>query len=202
MALIKCPECGKIFSNRAAHCPQCGLPTNEALELITNAPQEDVVQEDLIPTPPTVQESGGEERVERATRLQPPHYPPRFEERQAPKQRSLLTYILIVAVIVLAIVCIVLVITTSGVLKSDSETEAVDTTAKTMQVLPPDTTAIRVEEETKKPVIRTQLPEQEVVTAEGEEIDVDAQPTAEPTAQLEAAPVPASEPSSAPAQTE
>ncbi len=29
MSLIKCPECGKEFSNRAVSCPNCGFPTSE-----------------------------------------------------------------------------------------------------------------------------------------------------------------------------
>lgn len=29
MALIKCPECGKEFSDKAAACPNCGFPTSE-----------------------------------------------------------------------------------------------------------------------------------------------------------------------------
>lgn len=29
MALIKCPECGKEFSNKAPACPNCGCPTTE-----------------------------------------------------------------------------------------------------------------------------------------------------------------------------
>lgn len=29
MALIKCPRCGKEFSDRAASCPQCGMSINE-----------------------------------------------------------------------------------------------------------------------------------------------------------------------------
>ena len=28
MALIKCPECGKQISDRAAACPNCGCPVN------------------------------------------------------------------------------------------------------------------------------------------------------------------------------
>lgn len=32
MSLIKCPECGKVFSDRAAHCPHCGLPIEDALK--------------------------------------------------------------------------------------------------------------------------------------------------------------------------
>lgn len=30
MALIKCPECGKEYSNLAVACPNCGCPTNVA----------------------------------------------------------------------------------------------------------------------------------------------------------------------------
>ena len=26
MALIKCPECGREISNKAASCPHCGMP--------------------------------------------------------------------------------------------------------------------------------------------------------------------------------
>lgn len=29
MALIKCPECGKEISDRAASCPNCGCPVSE-----------------------------------------------------------------------------------------------------------------------------------------------------------------------------
>ncbi len=29
MALIKCPECGKKFSDMAPACPECGCPTNK-----------------------------------------------------------------------------------------------------------------------------------------------------------------------------
>lgn len=31
MALIKCPECGKEYSNLAAACPNCGCPTNHTI---------------------------------------------------------------------------------------------------------------------------------------------------------------------------
>ena len=30
MALIKCPDCGKMFSEYAEHCPECGCPTEDA----------------------------------------------------------------------------------------------------------------------------------------------------------------------------
>ena len=29
MAMIKCPECGKEFSDKAAACPNCGCPISE-----------------------------------------------------------------------------------------------------------------------------------------------------------------------------
>jgi hypothetical protein len=32
MALIKCPECGKMFSDKAKCCPGCGCPVEKALE--------------------------------------------------------------------------------------------------------------------------------------------------------------------------
>lgn len=32
MALIKCIECGKEFSDRAAACPSCGCPTSESIQ--------------------------------------------------------------------------------------------------------------------------------------------------------------------------
>ena len=32
MALIQCPDCGKMFSDRAAACPNCGCPTSEILK--------------------------------------------------------------------------------------------------------------------------------------------------------------------------
>lgn len=31
MALIKCPECGKDFSDKAASCPNCGLPITDEI---------------------------------------------------------------------------------------------------------------------------------------------------------------------------
>lgn len=29
MALIKCPECGKEISDKAASCPNCGFPITQ-----------------------------------------------------------------------------------------------------------------------------------------------------------------------------
>ena len=34
MALIKCPKCGKEFSDRAQTCPQCGMSINEIRPII------------------------------------------------------------------------------------------------------------------------------------------------------------------------
>jgi len=42
MSLIKCPECGRDVSDKAATCPNCGHPinqTNENLVQIDSAPQ-------------------------------------------------------------------------------------------------------------------------------------------------------------------
>lgn len=217
MSLIKCPECGKVFSDRAAHCPQCGLPTSDALEMITSTPaifSEAPSPEAPSPSPTqpsTEGETGArvlppnrelEETTAHAPKLepiQPPYYPPHYEERsvEPKKQRNLLTYILIVAVIVLAIVCIALVFTTSGVLNNDDAGE-VDSVA-TMQTLPPDTTPARVvEEPVAKPVIRTEVPEE--IPAESEEIEIEA-PAAAPSASEEPAPAPAAAPTPTPAAT-
>ena len=32
MALIKCPECKKEFSNQAEKCPNCGCPVHQIME--------------------------------------------------------------------------------------------------------------------------------------------------------------------------
>lgn len=40
MALIKCTECGKEFSDKAATCPNCGCPTEYVIQAIENARKE------------------------------------------------------------------------------------------------------------------------------------------------------------------
>lgn len=37
MALIKCPKCGKEFSEHANACPQCGMSINEIRPIIDAA---------------------------------------------------------------------------------------------------------------------------------------------------------------------
>ena len=41
MALIKCSECGKEFSDKASACPNCGSPTSEIVESTIAEAQED-----------------------------------------------------------------------------------------------------------------------------------------------------------------
>ena len=41
MALIKCSECGKEFSDKASACPNCGCPTSEMVESPIAEDQED-----------------------------------------------------------------------------------------------------------------------------------------------------------------
>ncbi|MGN1236073.1 MAG: zinc ribbon domain-containing protein, partial [Bacteroidaceae bacterium] len=97
MSLIKCPECGKVFSDRAAHCPQCGLPTSDALKSIVDDPS--------IPNPqpsnPTPQPSPSPS---------PSPYPTNYKFIGAKKPNSALLYTLICVVIVLAIVVIALLV--------------------------------------------------------------------------------------------
>ncbi|SHK59867.1 zinc ribbon domain-containing protein [Hespellia stercorisuis] len=53
MALIKCEECGKEYSNKAPACPNCGCPTPDFKETVTEAPQEAVpVPPEAAPVPP------------------------------------------------------------------------------------------------------------------------------------------------------
>lgn len=40
MALIKCPECGKMVSSMAKACPNCGFPIRENLETIAKEESE------------------------------------------------------------------------------------------------------------------------------------------------------------------
>lgn len=45
MALIICPECGKEFSSYADTCPKCGLPTDDALQIILDkTPKSEIYQ--------------------------------------------------------------------------------------------------------------------------------------------------------------
>ena len=32
MSLVKCPECGNEFSDKATACPECGFPTSELVQ--------------------------------------------------------------------------------------------------------------------------------------------------------------------------
>lgn len=34
MALVKCPECGRVISNQAAYCPGCGMPMEQRVNSI------------------------------------------------------------------------------------------------------------------------------------------------------------------------
>ena len=189
MALIKCPECGKIFSDHAAHCPQCGLPTNEALEIITTENLTTGTSESSIATQSeaetTANRSGAPWNNIGGTNIEDIQrgFPPRYEQPEPKKQRNLLTYILIVAVIVLAIMCIALVVITSGVLNNNGDNSADSITG--IQSLPPDTTLIHMKEEPQtKPVILTEM--QEELPVESEEIQPEAQPSeAQPVAQPE-----------------
>ena len=37
MAIIKCPECGKEVSDRAAACPGCGYPINQGAQAVSTS---------------------------------------------------------------------------------------------------------------------------------------------------------------------
>lgn len=54
MALIKCTECGKEFSDKAAACPNCGCPTSEMIMETNNitGAEQDTSLEDIWNTVP------------------------------------------------------------------------------------------------------------------------------------------------------
>ncbi|MDY3062890.1 MAG: zinc ribbon domain-containing protein, partial [Bacteroidaceae bacterium] len=68
MSLIKCPECGKVFSDRAAHCPQCGLPTSDALKAIVDDPT-------ASPQPPSPQPPSPQPPSPQPSSNEPQHSP-------------------------------------------------------------------------------------------------------------------------------
>lgn len=47
MALIKCTECGKEFSDKASTCPNCGCPTSEILKEAENKAESTSQKEDM-----------------------------------------------------------------------------------------------------------------------------------------------------------
>ena len=61
MALIKCPDCGKMFSEHAECCPECGCPTEDAKAAN--------VENDVVPQNVYNEESKGQASIEK-TRLQ------------------------------------------------------------------------------------------------------------------------------------
>lgn len=137
MALITCPECGKSFSDRAAHCPQCGIPTSEALKTIAGIPTDESTQ--TIPQQPVA--------APKPTPAPAPQQPaPAYANQYAPqpqpkKQRSLLVYILVVAVVCIGILIAMISLATSGTLE---EINPEDTTRVTR--LEADTAAIENED--------------------------------------------------------
>lgn len=144
MSLIKCPECGKVFSDRAAHCPQCGLPTEDALKVIVNEQGAHTV------APQTVQ----------------PAPQPVVDNNSTPQKNpnNSMLYILIGVVIVLAIACIALLVSNKFGSASQSGDDA-DTTASIPE-LPADTNDII--EDTK--VVQPQAEPEAPTEAEPEEM--------------------------------
>lgn len=47
MALIKCSECGKEYSDKASKCPNCACPTKYSINNKKNNKEEDHIQEEI-----------------------------------------------------------------------------------------------------------------------------------------------------------
>ena len=60
MALIKCPECGKEISDKAAACPNCGCPiSSEASPVVANSSTPDSSNDDGKPSTPVKKKKKG-----------------------------------------------------------------------------------------------------------------------------------------------
>lgn len=46
--MIRCPECGKEFSDKAAVCPNCGCPTLEALKGSISVEEQEAAARQLL----------------------------------------------------------------------------------------------------------------------------------------------------------
>nr|MDA8228386.1 hypothetical protein [Desulfitobacterium hafniense] len=53
MALIKCTECSKEVSDKAAACPNCGCPVSNQLNKFQNLHGDSTVDNDITPSPQT-----------------------------------------------------------------------------------------------------------------------------------------------------
>lgn len=172
MSLIKCPECGKVFSDRAAHCPQCGLPTSDALKAILSSPEGNVSQS--VADVPS-QETG---------QVQPspwqPEPRPDYRPAQQKKPNNLLLYILICVVVLLAIVIIAIFM--HDRLGKPNEDFAPDSLT-TIKELPADTLATpqpevkKIQPVVEEPEFEEEEPEALPASSETEEIGAPTQPT-------------------------
>lgn len=170
MSLIKCPECGKVFSDRAAHCPQCGLPTSDALKAIINEQ-------------PSVQQTSAETTAtpaEQQAQTSKQDYRP--QQQKAPNNSML--YILIGVVIVLAIACIALLLTNKFG-SATGDTDSADTTAAIPE-LPADTSEGTEDIKTVQPQVQEE--------AEPVEQEPEALPEASETEEIQQTPAPSGSP--------
>ena len=59
MALIKCPDCGKEFSDQATHCPNCGKPNSYVQQANPNGVTPNNGYNSYASTPPSVKKESG-----------------------------------------------------------------------------------------------------------------------------------------------
>lgn len=76
MALITCPECGKQVSDKASHCPNCGLPLNQASQGTGTPPPPPIagIAQPVNPVPPSQPQAAAPQNTEMsASALKCPH---------------------------------------------------------------------------------------------------------------------------------
>mgnify|MGYP004513129955 CR=1 FL=1 len=180
MSLIKCPECGKVFSDRAAHCPQCGLPTSDALKVIVNEEQTH-----------NAQQNQNNVNEPNASQIAQPQPMPEYRPEPPKKQNGPMLYVLIGVVIVLALALIVMVVANKFG-SSDMNADDTDTTE-----IVPELDADTIET---PPVPKVEeQPVEEQIPANTETEEIPASNETEETQTATPAPAPASP--AEPAQT-
>ncbi len=84
MALIKCTECGKTFSDKAACCPECACPTEEVLKAIEEYAEKKRVEDEKRRITEEAEKKKADEE-KRAARAEAERI--REEKEQAAKQK-------------------------------------------------------------------------------------------------------------------
>lgn len=224
MSLIKCPECGKVFSDRSHHCPQCGIDTASAIQTITGANKtapspfaEEAHQETHMPptqptpvpqkTPVQVPQEETNENIQNFNQGFAPQQQPQYhyytpQAKSKPNVGRILLYVVLILLICGGIYGITVMLDKSGLLNSSSANDSVEV----IKPLPQDPSFDEFDGfESDQPATETEEPakpvEKKAVSKPKETKAKDPEPTAPAEAPKSevASPAPVEAPVSAPA---